>query len=114
MRIEHGSQKFPALAVVGMNGRPAGPGRDEKSVILFPDPIPRSDFVIHFPASEVRIWSNSQILTLLAGIDQKIGSGNGIWRSERRGMGERGRDPILSTQRFAGGRDRIVSTQRIS
>ena len=31
MRSEHGSQKFPAMAVVGMNGRLAGPARDEKS-----------------------------------------------------------------------------------
>ena len=29
MRSEHGSQKFPAMAVVGMNGRLAGPARDE-------------------------------------------------------------------------------------
>ena len=34
MRSEHGSQKFPAMAVVGMNGRLAGPARDEISQFL--------------------------------------------------------------------------------
>ena len=35
MRSEHGSQKFPAMAVVGMNGRLAGPARDEISQFRF-------------------------------------------------------------------------------
>ena len=35
MRSEHGSQKFPAMAVVGMNGRLAGPAREEKFQFRF-------------------------------------------------------------------------------
>ena len=35
MRSEHGSQKFPAMAVVGMNGRLAGPARDEIFQVRF-------------------------------------------------------------------------------
>ena len=38
MRSEHGSQKFPAMAEVGMNGRLAGPARDEK--FQFPSQLP--------------------------------------------------------------------------
>ena len=39
MRSEHGSQKFPAMAVVGMNGRLAGPARDEISQFPFQLPF---------------------------------------------------------------------------
>ena len=104
MRSEHGREKFPAMAVVGMNSRPGQPARDEISQL--PSQL-RSQLPSQFlyPPSEVRIWRFGQILTSLERFRVLIAK-FGILSTQRiPGLG------ISSTQRIP--EIGILSTQRI-
>ena len=57
-------KNFPAMAEVGMKGRPAGPGRDEFSSPDLSSHPPIPSQLLH-PPSEVRISRFGQILTSL-------------------------------------------------